>query len=138
VYYIRSDALVIDAVRYMAEREIGAAVVLDGDWVAGIFTERDLMKKVVLPGKDATTTAVTDVMTRSLVLCEATESQTACHARMIKHRIRHLPVVEEGRLLGLVSLRDLLLEELTQREEDLKMINAYIHYVPPDLENKAP
>lgn len=137
-YYIRSDVTVLDAVRYMAEREIGAVVVLDGEWVAGIFTERDLMKKVVLPGMDASTTPVTEVMSRTLILCEAGESQETCRTRMISHRIRHLPVVEEGRLLGLVSLRDLLLEDLTRKEEELNLINAYIHYVPPHLENRKP
>jgi len=138
VYYVRADLSVHDAVRYMAEREIGAVVVLDvaGDWVAGIFTERDLMKKIVLPEKDAKTTPVTEVMSRSLVLCEAVESQQACHTRMIKHRIRHLPVVEEGRLIGLVSLRDLLQEGLSQREEELKLMTDYIHYIPPDLESE--
>jgi CBS domain-containing protein len=138
VYYIRVEASVLDAVRYMAERDIGAVVVLDGDRVAGIFTERDLMKKVVVAGKDPTTTPVADAMTRSLVLCEAGESQAACHSRMINHKIRHLPVVEEGQFLGLVSLRDLLQEGLSQREEELRLINAYIHYVPPTLGGKGP
>lgn len=138
-YYIRTELTVLEAVRYMAQREIGAVVVLDAkNLVAGIFTERDLMKRVVLPGKDASQTSVSDVMTRSLVLCEAGESQETCHRRMISHRIRHLPVVEEGRLIGMVSLRDLLQENLTRKEEELNLINAYIHYIPPHQENKNP
>ena len=138
-YFVQSGATVLDAVRYMTQREIGAVVVLDpNNRVAGIFTERDLMKRVVLPAKDATATTVSDVMTRSLVLCEASESEEACHRRMINHRIRHLPVVEEGRLIGLVSLRDLLQVNLSRKEEELNLINAYIHYIPPHLENKKP
>lgn len=138
-YFVRTEATVLDAVRYMAQREIGAVVVLDANnRVAGIFTERDLMKRVVLPAKDAKATSVADVMTRNLVLCEASESEEACHHRMTNHRIRHLPVVEEGRLIGLISLRELLQVNLTRKEEELNLINAYIHYVPPHLENKNP
>jgi CBS domain-containing protein len=137
-YYIRTDMTVLEAVQYMTEKNVGAAVVLDGERVAGIFTERDLMRRVVLPGKDVGKTLVFDVMTRDLVLCEADESEDVCHRRMIRHRIRHLPVVEKGHLIGLVSLRDLLQETLTRKEEELDQINAYIHFIPPHLESEKP
>lgn len=138
VYYVRPDATVLEAARYMAQREVGAVVVLDGERVTGIFTERDLMNRVVVAGRNPATARVGDVMTRSLVLCEAREPQDAVHRRMITHRIRHMPVVEEGRLVGLVSLRDLLQEDLVRKEEELNLINAYIHYIPPDLEERTP
>jgi len=131
IYFVRPDMTVRDAVRYMAEKNVGATVVLDGERVVGIFTERDLMTRVVHPGKNVDSTKVVDAMSRDLILSEADESEETCHRRMIRHRIRHLPVVEKGHLIGLVSLRDLLLETLHRKEEELDQITQYIHYIPP-------
>jgi len=131
IYYVRPDMTVREAVRYMAEKNVGATVVLDGERVVGIFTERDLMTRVVHLGKDVDSTKVVDAMSRDLILSEADESEETCHRRMIRHRIRHLPVVEKGHLIGLVSLRDLLLETLHRKEEELDQITQYIHYIPP-------
>ncbi|MFN0151998.1 MAG: CBS domain-containing protein [bacterium] len=131
IYFVRPEMTVRDAVRYMAEKSVGAAVVLDGERVIGIFTERDLMTRVVHLGKDVDSTKVVDAMSRDLILSEADESEETCHRRMIRHRIRHLPVVEKGHLIGLVSLRDLLLETLHRKEEELDQMTQYIHYIPP-------
>jgi CBS domain-containing protein len=131
IYFVRPEMTVREAVSYMSEKNVGASVVLDGERVVGIFTERDLMKRVVLPGKDVDATKVAEVMSRDLVLCDTNESEDACHRRMIRHRIRHLPVVEQGHLVGLLSLRDLLIETLHRKEEELDQITQYIHYIPP-------
>ncbi len=131
IYFVRPEMTVREAVRYMAEKNVGAAVVLDGERVIGIFTERDLMTRVVHLGRDVDSTKVVDAMSRDLILSEADESEETCHRRMIRHRIRHLPVVEKGHLIGLVSLRDLLLETLHRKEEELDQMTQYIHYIPP-------
>lgn len=131
LYFIRPDHSVADAARYMTERNVGAVCVLDKDRLVGVLSERDMMKRVIAPNRDAQTTRVAEVMTAKPVVVEAQETCEKCLKVMKRAGIRHLPVVEGDRLLGLLSLRDLLQVDLSEKVDQLKLMEDYIHYVPP-------
>jgi len=125
-----------EAAQFMTEKRIGAVPVLQGDRLVGVFSERDLMTRVVVRGLDARHTAIRDVMTRDVVAADAGDSHAAGIAKMAARGCRHLPVVQEGRLLGFLSLRDLLNVDLQEKTEELLLIREYVQYVPPDTESR--
>ncbi len=127
---------VVDAARLMSERQIGAVPVLDGDRLAGIFTERDVMARVVAGERDPRATPVAEVMSTNLVVADIRESCETCLGRMQQARTRHLIVLEQGRLAGILSLRDLMAADLDDKEEAITLLNAYVHYIPADLHSK--
>jgi len=129
---------VFEAARLMTERGIGAVPVVDGDRLVGIFTERDLMTRVVAAGLDPSQTSVRDVMSTDLVVADVKEGCEEALARLQQARVRHLLVLQEGRLSGIVSLRDLIDRELADKDETLALLNAYVHYIPADLNPKKP
>ena len=129
---------VFEAARLMTERGIGAVPIVDGDRLAGIFTERDLMTRVVASGLDPSQTSVRDVMSTDLVVADVAEGCEEALARLQRARVRHLIVLKEGRLAGIVSLRDLIDRELADKDETLALLNAYVHYIPADLNPKKP
>ncbi|MBZ5551600.1 MAG: CBS domain-containing protein [Acidobacteriia bacterium] len=131
VYFVRTGQTVQEAANYMGSRNVGAVVVLEADRLAGIFSERDLMKRVVMRGLDPAKTKIEEVMTREVVSADADETYENCLRKMKQLNVRHLPIVRAGELLGLVSLRDLLMVDLDEKDHELKMMTAYIHYVPP-------
>ena len=124
---------VADAARIMSEHHIGALPVLDGERLAGIFTERDIVSRVVAAGVDPVTTPVSTVMSTSLVVAEISESHQVCLHRMQQAHVRHLLVLRDGRLAGILSMRDLLAVEIDERDEAINLLNAYVHYIPADL-----
>jgi CBS domain-containing protein len=125
---------IVQAARVMSERQIGAVPVVDGDRVAGIFTERDILARVVAAGVDPSTTPVGTVMSTNLVIAEVCESHDVCMRRMQQARVRHLLVLRDGRLAGMLSMRDLVGLELDERDEAITLLNAYVHYIPADLQ----
>lgn len=131
IYFARVGQTVLEVAKYMGERNVGAVVVLEADRLVGIFSERDLLKRVVLCGLDPGKTKVEEVMTRELVTADAEDSYENCLRKMKQLNVRHLPIIKGGQLLGLVSLRDLLIVDLDEKDHELKMMTAYIHYVPP-------
>ncbi|MDD5543083.1 MAG: CBS domain-containing protein [Acidobacteriia bacterium] len=131
VYFVREGQTVMEAARYMAEKNIGAVLVLGTDRMTGIFSERDVIKRVLSAGLDPEHTRIEQVMTHEMVTADADDSYEDCLRKMKQMSIRHLPVLEKGTLQGLVSLRDLLLVDLDEKDHELKMMTAYIHYVPP-------
>ena len=110
---------------------------MDGDRLAGIFTERDVLTRVVAAGLDPSTTTVADVMSIQLVVAEIGEPYDACLQRMRQARVRHLIVLNQGRLAGIVSLRDLMAVDLDEKDEAITLLNAYVHYIPADIHVKA-
>jgi CBS domain-containing protein len=128
---------VADASRVMAGHDIGAVPVVDGDRLAGIFTERDILARVVAANLDCSTTAVGDVMSTGLIVADLNETYDACLQRMKQARVRHLIVLDRGRLAGILSLRDLLAMDLDDKDEAIALLNAYVHYVPADVQPKA-
>lgn len=129
-----ADEPVRQAVRRMVDNHIGALPVLDGERVVGIFTERDLMKRIVDVARDPEATRVRDVMTADgLATIGPDEAYHKAVRRMKKARCRHILVVDQGRLVGVVGLRDLLEMEFSEAKDELDMLHAYIWYVPPEL-----
>jgi CBS domain-containing protein len=124
---------VAHAARIMTEKQIGAVPVIDGERVAGIFTERDVMARVVAAGVNPEATPVSAVMSTTLVVADVRDSHDVCLRRMQQARVRHLLVLDNGRLAGVLSLRDLLALELDEKDEEVTLLNAYVHFVPADL-----
>ena len=131
VYHVRAEQNVREVARYMSERRVGAVAVLDGSRLIGIVSERDIMSRVVAPGLDPDTTLVGDVMTRELAVARVADSHDDGVRKMKQVGCRHLPVVEGDRLVGMVSLRDLLQVDLSEKDDEIRWLNAYIHLVPP-------
>lgn len=125
-----------DAARMMAAHNIGAVPVVDGDRLAGIFTERDLLTRVVAAGRNPALTQVREVMSTELVVAEVNESYETCLSRLQQARVRHLIVLDHGRLAGIVSLRDVLAADIDEKAEAITLLNAYVHYIPADVASK--
>lgn len=124
---ISQDASALDAAALMNERKIGAVVVMSGPHVVGIFTERDLMNRVIVAKKDPAGTKVSEVMTREVRACSPDSPLEECRAAMTHHKLRHLPVVdEEGGLLGIISIGDIMAREIAYQEETIRFLHDYI------------
>ncbi len=132
VFFLRTEQTIREAARYMTEKRIGAAAVLDGSRLAGILSERDIMGRVIAKGLDPDATRVGDVMTRDLIVAEIAESHEDGLRKMKQAGCRHLPVVDAGGLVGMLSLRDLMQVDLSEKDEEIRWLNAYIHYTPPE------
>src|SRR5690606_19350931 len=123
VYSVSPDASVLDAIGLMAERHIGAVVVMKGPRLAGILSERDYARKVVLKGRSSTSTAVHEIMSTPVITVSPAQTVDDAMRLMTTHRIRHLPVVRDGAVAGIVSIGDLVksvIEEQRHTIEDLK------------------
>jgi CBS domain-containing protein len=108
VYSIESTMSVFDAVSRMAEKCIGALMVMEGEQVVGIITERDYARKVVLKERASRNTVVRDIMTAPVIYVRPDDTSDDCIRLMGKNRLRHLPVMENGRVIGMISIRDLM------------------------------
>ena len=129
-YQAEMGQTVLETVRAMVERNIGAVPVLHNGRLVGIFSERDLMKRVVGDGLDPRSTCLAEVMTDDPLSVSMHEELENCMALMRRHSFRHLPVCHEGQLVGIVSLRDILLHDLSEKDDEVRMMRAYIHSVP--------
>lgn len=121
---------VLQTVCAMVERDIGAVPVVHNGKLVGIFSERDLMRRVVAEGRDCCSTCMAEVMTDDPLTVSTSEELGNCMALMRRHGFRHLPVCHEGQLVGIVSLRDILLHDLDEKDDEVRMMRAYIHSVP--------
>lgn len=126
---------ILDVAKLMADRNIGAVPVVEGERVVGIFSERDIMTRVVARNIDPQTTTVDQVMTKELIVGEPGENIAQILSRMKQANIRHLPIVDQGKLVGIISFRDLLQADLNEKDEEIKIMTAYIHYIPPTFES---
>jgi len=126
VWKISKDATVLDALRLMAEKQTGSVVVMDGNHLAGIFTERDFSRKVGLEEIKPSETKLSEVMTRELTTIGPDDSVNRCMELMTERRIRHLPVVEEDRLLGIVSIGDVVKDMIEELQFMVKQLENYI------------
>jgi CBS domain-containing protein len=125
---VDASATVLDAAHIMADNGLGAVLVVDGTQVLGIFTERDVLRRVVAIGADAASTRVVDVMTTSVVTCVPDTTLDECGAIMTSRRIRHLPVADERGLHGLISSGDVLAQRAAEQEDTIKYLNNYMFY----------
>jgi CBS domain-containing protein len=121
---------VLATVRTMVEHNIGAVPVMHNGKLVGIFSERDLMKRVVAEGRDPCATCLAEVMTGDPVSIGTNDELENCLTLMRQNGFRHLPVCFEGELVGMVSLRDILLHDLSEKDDEVRMMRAYIHSVP--------
>ena len=127
VYSIGPDAKVIEALQIMAQKDVGALVVLDGERLAGILSERDYARKVILRGKSSQDVPVREIMTAEVVTVDPSCTIEECMGLVTNRRIRHLPVVEDGKLIGVVSIGDLVKEVIAEQEQTIKQLESYIH-----------
>jgi len=121
------EQTVLEAARVMATHNVGAILVVRDGELAGIFSERDIMKRIVAEGRDPAHTRVADVMTANPLTVDVRESIEHCMVLMKEHSFRHLPVCDGKKLKGIVSLRDILLRDLTEKNEEVRFMRAYIH-----------
>ena len=126
VWWISPDVTVFSALKLMAEKNIGALVVLDGEILAGIFSERDYARKVILKGKASKETFVREIMTSEVTTVRPSQSVDECMALMTDKRIRHLPVFEGEKLVGLISIGDVVKAIISEREFTIKQLESYI------------
>lgn len=130
-YWVDASQSVLEVARFMVERNIGAVAVLQNKELAGIFSERDIMKRVVAERRDPAATRVADVMTRDPLTVSPADTMESCRQLMGQHGFRHIPICEGKQLKGLISLRDILLNDLHEKDDEVKMMRAYIHSGPP-------
>jgi CBS domain-containing protein len=136
-YFVTVDKTVRDVARYMTDRRVGAVCVLEGTRLVGVVSERDIMSRVVARDRDLDALTAGEVMTRDLVVAESGDSHEEGLRKMKQAGCRHLPVVKDGQLLGMVSQRDLLQVDLTAKDEEIRWLNAYIHLIPPVREGTS-
>ncbi len=127
----RPDALVMDVAVAMSEGRIGAIPIIEGERLIGIFSERDLMTRVVVVGRDPNTIRVEEVMTHKVVTAGLEEPVERCLEKMQRAGCRHLPVVHDGRVVAMLSMRDLLRDEIEEQDEEIRHLRAYIQQAPP-------
>jgi CBS domain-containing protein len=119
-------------VQDLADKQVGAVPVVDGERLAGIFSERDLITRVLARGLDLDRTRVEQVMTVELITARPDEEYGECLRMMQAAKCRHLPVVDQGRLIGFLSIRDLLVAAVDDKQLEVKQLSAYIHGASAD------
>ena len=126
VHAIAPDETVLEAIRRMAEKGIGALVVTEGDQIVGMVTERDYARKVILMGRNSDQTAVRDIMTPAVIYVRPQQTNEDCMALMAGNRVRHLPVLDEGRMVGLISMGDLVKDIISDQQFTIEQLEHYI------------
>jgi CBS domain-containing protein len=123
---ISPTATVFEALRVMAEHEIGALIVLDGGRLVGVFSERDYARRVALQGRSSRDTPVVDVMTSSVFCVRPEQTVEECMALMTRMRVRHLPVLQDSRVIGVVSIGDVVREVISDQSFVIEQLEDYI------------
>ena len=123
---VAPELSVLDAIKVLATENIGAAVVMSGDRLAGIFSERDYTRKVILKGRASDTTRVEEIMTPNVVCVNPRTKTRECMALMTEKNIRHLPVMDEGRVIGMVSIRDIVSDIIADQDFTIEQLEHYI------------
>lgn len=126
VFTIDEDASVVDAIRMMAERSVGSLLVMQGQELRGIVTERDYARKVILKGRESETTRVGDIMSTELATATPDQTVKHCMELMTERRLRHLPVIVDGAVVGLISIGDLVQAIISDQQEEIEQLEQYI------------
>ena len=126
VYTIPPAASVFDALKLMAEKSIGALVVIEGEKVVGIITERDYARKIILMARSSKETPVRDIMASSVMYVRPDQTSEECMVLMTENRLRHLPVMDGGRLIGLISIGDLVKDIISEQKFIIQQLEHYI------------
>lgn len=123
---IVQDASVLDAIKLMADRAVGSLLVMDGDDLKGIVTERDYARKVIIKGRSSRSTEVAEIMTTEIVTATSEQTVNDCMTLMTERRIRHLPVVDAGKVAGMISIGDLVQAIISDQQEEIEQLEQYI------------
>ena len=126
VWSVEPDVQVYDALKLMAEKDVGALLVIKDKQVVGILSERDYARKVVLKGKTSMATPVSEIMTKNVIFVEPDQTTEDCMALMTVNRFRHLPVLENGELLGIISIGDVVQSIISENELLISQLENYI------------
>ena len=126
IWSIAPDATVYDAIHLLAEKEIGALLVLDGDELVGVISERDYARQIILKDKSSRETLVRDIMTRDVISTRPEDDIGECMASMTTKRIRHLPVLDDGKLIGVLSIGDLIRAIIAEQQSTIVDLEKYI------------
>jgi CBS domain-containing protein len=127
LFSIAPEAAVLEAIRIMADRHVGALLVMEGDAVSGIVSERDYARKVILMGRSSADTPVRDIMSAPVVTVQPETTVEKCMQLMTERRVRHLPVTEAGRVVGMVSIGDLVKAVIAEQQQQIEQLESYIH-----------
>jgi CBS domain-containing protein len=126
VVSVAADAPVLEAIRLMAEHHIGAVLVMRGTELIGIASERDYARKVILQGKSSADTPVAEIMSAPVTCVDPRETVARCMAIMTERHIRHLPVLEDGQVTGIVSIGDLVKDVIADQEQEIVFLQQFI------------
>ncbi len=126
LYQVAPEVLVFDGLKLLAGYGVGAIVVMDADRLVGVFSERDYTRKIALLGKNSRETRVADIMTRDVISVAPTTGTRACMALMSQKKIRHLPVVDGTKVLGMISILDIMDDIIASHEETIAQLQHYI------------
>ncbi len=126
VWSIGPDETVYRALQMMAEKEIGALLVLDGEKIVGIFSERDYARKVILQGRSSANTKISELMITEVIYASPDDSIQESMAIMSKNKIRHLPVIEDGKLCGIVTGNDIINHIISSQKSEIEALKKYI------------
>jgi len=127
IYAVEPQAPVLEAIRLMAERHVGALLVMTGDTLAGIISERDYARKVILKGRSSADTPVRDIMSAPVITVAPDTTVQTCMQLMTEKRVRHLPVADGGRVIGMVSIGDLVKAVIAEQQQQIEQLENYIH-----------
>jgi CBS domain-containing protein len=128
IFSVAPQAPVLEAIRLMAEHGVGALLVMQGDTLAGIVSERDYARKVILKGRSSSDTPVSQIMTVEVITVDPAMSAQQCMQIMTDRRVRHLPVIDNGRVAGMLSIGDLVRAVLAEQAQTIEQLENYIHH----------
>lgn len=123
---VAPDTIVLDAIKLMAEKTIGSLVVMNDEGLCGIITERDYARKVIIKGRSSESTLVSEIMSTDVFTTSSDQTVNSCMELMTEKRIRHLPVVEDNRVIGMISIGDLVQAIITDQREEIEQLEQYI------------
>lgn len=123
---VAPDTSVLDAIKLMADKAIGSLVVMDDGKLCGILSERDYARKVIIKGRSSESTQVAEIMTSDVITTSSAESVKDCMELMTERRIRHLPVVEDNKIIGMISIGDLVEAIISDQQEEIEQLEQYI------------
>ncbi len=126
IYRVSPEDSVLDAIREMAQRHVGALLVMSDDQLVGIVSERDYARKVILQERSSRSTPVADIMSAPVITVSVSASLDECMRMVTDHRVRHLPVVDAGRVVGVLSIGDLVKAQLDQQAREIEQLQSYI------------
>jgi CBS domain-containing protein len=127
IFSVEPQVPVLEAIRAMAEYHVGALLVMSGDKLSGIISERDYARKVILLGRSSADTPVRDIMSSPVITVQPETTVQTCMQIMTDRHVRHLPVIEGGRIVGMVSIGDLVKAVIAEQQQQIEQLESYIH-----------